>query len=102
METVRFLIKFLPTFASMSISRKTGSTKAVIRSQSVFAVSVHITNDNGGITFVIVNEYPNRLERQYTLIMMHNFKQTIVQSLLNQVIHRLKKTQEWVSNSFID
>ena len=98
MGTVRFLIKFLPTFASMS----TGSTKAVIRSQSVFAVSVHITNDNGGITFVIVNEYPNRLERQYTLIMMHNFKQTIVQSLLNQVIHRLKKTQEWVSNSFID
>ena len=41
-----------------------------------------------------VNEYPNRLERQYTLIMKHNFKQTIVQSLFNQVIHRLKKTQE--------
>ena len=41
-----------------------------------------------------VNEYPNRLERQYTLITMHNFKQTIVQSLFNQVIHRLKKTQE--------
>ena len=38
-----------------------------------------------------VNKYPNRLERQYTLIMMHNFKQSIVQSLFNQVIHRLKK-----------
>ena len=30
-----------------------------------------------------VNEYPNRLERQYTLIMKHNFKQIIVQILFN-------------------
>ena len=47
-----------------------------------------------------VKEYPNRLERQYKLIMMHNFKQTIVQFLFNQVIHRLKKTQVCVKQFY--
>ena len=50
-----------------------------------------------------VNEYPNRLERQYTLIMKHNFKQIDVQILFYQVSHFLKKNQGvCVSNSFIE
>ena len=43
-----------------------------------------------------VNEYPNRLERQYTLITKHNSKQIDVQILFYQVSHFLKKIKECV------
>ena len=43
-----------------------------------------------------VNEYPNRLEWQYTLITKHNFKQIDVQILFYQISHFLKKIKECV------
>ena len=63
MRTIRFLIKSPPTFAGISISRKTGFASATIRSQTILAVSVHITNANGAShSSVTVNEYAIRLE----------------------------------------
>ena len=86
MRTVHFLIKFFLTFACPSPEKpvlKEQRYDPRVFLQSAFT-SQTLTEALHSSASVI--EYPNRLERQYTMIMKHNFKQ-IVQILFHQVSH---------------
>ena len=86
------------TFASMSISRKTGFARTSIRIQGVFAVGVLITNTNGGIAFVsICQRIKTHLELKYSLIVKHLFSGTSHFCLYVLLISLIKSNFDWLT-----
>ena len=84
MRNVRFLIKFFlplqvcPSPEKPALQEQRYDPRVFLQSAFTSQTLMEALHSSES-----VNEYPNRLERQYTMIMMHNFKQIIVQILFN-------------------